>query len=92
MRRRNKHDPFAGLDGDFKDAVTGSTTEEIRRRISKVAAAEEENLKAQKDDQQLKEAKQAAKDAGEQYREGTKLNRLRIRWCLRTLKDRGVEA
>ncbi len=97
MARKRKgpkgpRDPFKDLDDDFKGAAEGMKTEELRLRLAKIAAAQEDNLKAQKEDRHLQEAKAAVKDANAQYREATKMNRLRTQYILRVLTGRGQEA
>jgi hypothetical protein len=82
-------DPFEALNSDFKDAVAVMPEAEIRNRISEVAIANEELRKAKKDDQDLEEKREALKYANEPYREGEKLNRLKIQFCKRVLEDRG---
>lgn len=84
-----KKDPFADLDSDFKDAVAGSSPEEIRKRIAQIAIDEENNRNAKDDDEDLKEKKEQAKIAGEQYAEATKAHRNMIRYCKRVLEDKG---
>lgn len=84
----SKKDIFADLDNDFKDAVAAESPEEIRKRIAQVALNEEENRKMKEEDQDLAQAVEAAKIAGEQYREATKMNRLRIKFCSRVLDDK----
>jgi IS5 family transposase len=88
-RGRPAKSEFADLDSDFKDAIAASTPQEINDRIAEVAKNEEENQKAKKEDQQLVEAKAAAAAAGAGYKEASKMTRLRIRFAMRVLSDRG---
>jgi hypothetical protein len=91
-KARGSKDPFSELDDEFKGAIQGAKTDdEIRRRMAKIAAAQEDNLLAQKRDGHLKECRDAAKEAGAQYREATKFNRLRTQFCVKVLRDRGKE-
>ncbi len=90
MRRMKKDkSPWADLDVEFKENVAGMTDEEISQRIAEVAMNEVENLAAKKADQDLKEKRDAAKFAGEQYSEATKMNRLRISFAHSILEARG---
>lgn len=91
MARRGfaKKAPFADLDQDFKDTVANMSEEEIRKRISEVALNEHENREAKKKDMDLKEKQSAAKFAGAQYVEATKMNKLRIAYAHFILEGRG---
>jgi hypothetical protein len=91
MPRQSAKDPFEALDSDFKDTISGSTVDEINARIAEVAKSEEENQKAKKDDQDLAEKKAQATEAGAQYKEASKMNRLRIRYAMRVLGDKGSQ-
>lgn len=84
-----KKSPFADLDAEYKTNIENMTEEEIKKRISEVALAEHENREAKKADQDLKEKLSAAKYAGAQYAEGTKMNRLRIAYAHFILESRG---
>jgi hypothetical protein len=69
--------------------LSESTTADLNTQICEAAKSEEENQKAKTEDQALAEAKVAASEAGEQYKESKKMNTLRIRFCMRVLGDRG---
>jgi hypothetical protein len=84
------NDPFKDLPPEFKDAIAASSPEEIRKRICEVALNEEENQRLKAEDQDLAEKKEAAKLAGEQYSDGTKSNRLKIKFMRRCLEDKGA--
>jgi hypothetical protein len=88
-RGRPHKGEFADLDTEWKDSIAAMPVEEINSKIAEVAKAEAENQKVMKEDQQLAEAKMAAKMAGEGYREATKMSKLRIKYCVRVLADRG---
>jgi hypothetical protein len=88
-RGRKKKNPFDDLSNEFKDAVAGSTPEQIKQRIAQVAMDDQSLREARDEDQQLAEAKEAAKQAGEVYRDGAKMNRLKIRWCKEVLESKG---
>ena len=89
-RVRKCSDPFEGLETEFKDAIAGMSPEDINKRISDVAKNQEENLKLMKEDQDLSEKKELAKEAAAQYREASKSNRLKIQYCVRVLGDKGA--
>lgn len=84
-----KKNPFADLDQEYKDNIANMTEEEIRKRCAEVALNEHENREAKKQDMDLKEKLEAAKFAGAQYAEATKLNKLRIAYAHFILESRG---
>lgn len=87
--KKGPKDPFETLTSDFKDAVAQSSREEIEHRIATVAVYDSELRKQKKEDQHLKECAEAYKDASEVYREGFKINRLKIEFMKRVLDDKG---
>jgi len=90
MRRAKKEkSPWAALDDGFKDALAALNDDEIHRRIAEVALNEVANQEAKKVDEDLKEKVEAAKFAGETYREATKMNKLRIGFAHSILEARG---
>lgn len=84
-------DPFAALDSDFKDHVAKMTEGEIRSLIAKVSLNQVELVQAKDADLDLAQKREAAKDAGAIYREGTKMNKLRVLFCHRALYDAGKD-
>lgn len=88
-RGAGKKDKFADLDSEFKDAVASMTETEIRNKISTVALAQMEVEMKKKADQALQEAVEKAKIAAEGYKESTKMNKLRMKFCRRVLADQG---
>jgi len=84
-------DPFASLDPDFKDNIARMSEEQIRGTIAKVSLNQVELLQAKDADLDLAQKREAAKDAGAIYREGTKMNKLRVLFCHRALGDAGKD-
>lgn len=84
-----KKNPFADLDQEYKDNISNMDEVEMRKRIAEVALNEHENREAKKKDQDLKEKQSAAKFAGAQYMEATKMNKLRISYAHFILESRG---
>jgi hypothetical protein len=87
--RKGPKDPFEALPGEFKDAVLGSDEATIRQRISEVALAQAEMNETEKLDLDFQSKKEAAKVAGEVYREGKKLNQLKIKYMRQVLQSQG---
>lgn len=88
-RGRKRKNPFDDLDTDFKSTIDNMTNEEVREKLAQVAIAEHQNIEAKKADQDLAEKQEQAKMAGEAYRECTKMNRLRTKYCYMMLESRG---
>jgi ElaB/YqjD/DUF883 family membrane-anchored ribosome-binding protein len=88
MSRQAKGE-FDDLDSEWKDGIVAMTSEEIDQRIADTAKAEAENQKAKKEDAHLESCRTAVKVASEGYREHTKMSKLRIRYCMQVLGDRG---
>jgi hypothetical protein len=84
-KKKNK---FADVPEEFRDAVAGMNEAQIRDRIAKVALDQAALLEAKADDQDLAEKREQAKEAGAGYREGTKLNKLKIEFCRQVLGDK----
>jgi len=90
-RGRPKKDPFDILDEDEKSAIAGMNETQIRDRIAKVSLDQAALMELKEQDQDLKEKKEAAKEAGAIYREGTKRNKTLIAFARRVLGDKGKE-
>ncbi len=88
-RGRPKKDPFADLEEEFKEVINTLDTTDIRDRITTIALNQADLMSAKVEDQALKEAKEVAKEAGAVYRDGTKMNKLRISYAKQVLDGRG---
>lgn len=82
-------DPFDALPEDFKDAMASASPELIKDTIAKVAMADADLRKAQEEDEDLASKKEQVKFASEPYREGFKMNRLKINYLKQVLEDKG---
>lgn len=71
------------------EQIHNASDEEIKKAISTVAINQTELMIAKKDDQALEEAKEVYNAAGALYRDGTKLNRLKISYAHHILESRG---
>lgn len=82
-------DPFEALPDEFRDAIANLSREDIRSRIAQVALDQAELMEAKVKDVDFESAREAAKEAGAVYREGTKMNKLKIEFAKRVLDDKG---
>lgn len=87
--RGTKKDIFDDLDSDFKDSAADMSPDQLNAKIADVAKAEQDNLKAKTDDEDLKSKKALATEAGKQYGDASKANKLRIQFLMRVLGDKG---
>ncbi len=89
--KKKKKGPFDSLPTEFKDAVAAEDLQAIKARLSDIAKAEEANQAAKNADEDLNKKKEQAKIAGEVYREGTKANKLKVKFIITVLADKGDE-
>lgn len=88
-RGRKKKTEFEDLDSEFKDSVAALGDDAIKQKMAEIAMNEQENQNTKKADQDLEQKIAQAKYAGEVYREATKFNRMRTKYCYEILKSRG---
>lgn len=81
--------PWEAVPMEWRDAVMGMSREEIEARIVEVSSNDIELRKLKKEDQALQEAAFAHKEAGAVYREGAKVNRLKIEFAQECLTAKG---
>jgi hypothetical protein len=89
MKTRKRKDEFADLDSDWKSGIASMSTDEVNARIAEIAKAEQEMQATKKEDEDLNSLREQLKAAAQGYREHTKLSKLRIKFCMRVLADRG---
>ncbi len=88
---RTAKDKFEDLDTDFKDVCAAMSEEEIRRKLSEIALNQVELNKAKGEDEDLRQKKEIAREAGACYREGSKTNKLKTEYLHRVLGDQGKD-
>ncbi len=84
-------DPFAQLDDDFKASANSMDEIEIRNTIAKVALNQAALQELKEQDTDLASKKEIAREAGAQYRDGTKENKAKILYLRQLLGDKGHE-
>ena len=89
MKPRTKKNPFADLPEEWRDMITQSTPEAIDAEIVRITKGEVENLEAKNKDQDLIDKREAVKFANEGYAVQTKAYRLRMKFIMQTLADKG---
>lgn len=88
-RGRRKKNKFEDLDKDFMTNIEAASDAEIRDKIAQVALNQAELIQARDLDQDLQDKKYALSEANAIYREGTKMNKLRIEYARSILEARG---
>lgn len=86
---RPKKDKFDDLDKDFKEEAEKLDEGQLRTKISEIALNQEALMEAKEQDQDLAQKKEQAKEAGAVYREGSKANKLRVRYLRQMLDAKG---
>lgn len=80
---------FLEINEEWRDKVAALSVEQIKTEITEVVNNENENQKNKEDDQHLAEAKETYQEAAAGYKEATKMNRLKVKFALRVLGDKG---
>ncbi len=75
---------------DWREGVKRMTTEQLKATVIEVATNENENQKKKEEDQGLADAKEAYGVAGAEYKDGTTINKLKIKFVLRELERNGA--
>lgn len=91
MKGRKKKGKWDDLDMEWKMAVASAKDDDIHTRLKDLALGRSALLDARSKDQQLKEAKEAASQAGEVYRDGLKGNAMRVAYIREVLESRGKD-
>jgi len=86
---RTKAEPFENLSQDFRDTVDAQTRDDIKRTICQVTLDQLELMEAQALDEDYQNLKEQAREAGAIYREGTKMNSLKIKYAKQVLEGKG---
>ena len=80
---------FEALEEEWKDKVSGSSPEEIKSEVAKVALAQAELMAAKELDEDLAGKKELYSEAGAVYRDGSKVNKEKIKYMRQVLGDKG---
>lgn len=89
-RGRPRRDKFLDLPEEWRNAMAETATEKLNSTLTEVVSNEEENQKNKEEDQDLASCKEAYQTAAAGYKEATRLNKLKMRYIVRVLSDRGV--
>jgi hypothetical protein len=87
---RPPKDKFDDLDEEFRAFVLGSDPNLVKQRLAEVVLEHQRLVEARKNDGDLQEKKWAFEEADAVYREGKKLNKLRIEFAREILVARGA--
>jgi hypothetical protein len=89
MGRPKKVEDFSLLSEEFTASVNSASEDAVRRKISDAALDEVENQKLKREDPDLSSLKEQLKEAGVQYKERSKVNKLKIKYCQELLEGQG---
>jgi hypothetical protein len=81
---------FEQLPVEWRDKVATMTVEDLNAALAEVAKNENENQLNKENDQDLAEKKESYSFASAQYKEATTANKLRTKFLIRVLGDRGA--
>ncbi len=87
---KEKKDPFAALPDEFRALVEQGGEAELREAAAKAGLDQAELMACKEEDDDLILKQAAVSVAGEVYRDGTKMNKLKIKFIRQTLKSRGL--
>lgn len=88
-RPKKNKDPFAELPESFKDALATADVNQLKDKLAEVAKAQEANKSEMKADEDLNNLKEQVKVASSGYTEVTKSNKLKTKYVIRLLADKG---
>lgn len=88
-KKNDKKSPYDSLPSEWKESVSSMSLAQIDDEIVKVAKAQEDNLKAMKDDPDLENLKWQVKEASAPYRDATKANKLKISYAIEMIEAKG---
>lgn len=86
---KGKKDKFSDLSEDFKDSVTSSSTDGIRKKISDVAILHITMKALFKEDPEVQQAKDALADVSMPYRDDLKAFKLQLEFLKKSLDEKG---
>jgi len=89
--KRDKKNPFDALPESFKSTVGAQSLDGLKSKLSEVSKNEAQNLSAMKADEDLKSKRDQAKLAAQVYREESKLNKLKAKYIIQAMADKGDE-
>lgn len=76
---------------EFVEEVNNATSEQLTERLAQLAKSREEIQDSKEADDALAEAKSTASELAAPYRDAQKAVRLKSRFIIATLKERGVK-
>lgn len=74
---------------EFAAEVAGLSVDQLNARLANLAKDAETNEQAKEDDEDLEKAQVEAKELGAPYRDFKKANRLRSRYVIGLIKEKG---
>ena len=76
---------------EFVDEVVSLSVDDLNARLSRLAKDNEANEEAKEEDDELTEARELVTELSAPYREAKKFIRLRSKYIIQLLKEKGAE-
>lgn len=74
---------------EFADEVGALSVQDLNNRLANLAKANEENEQKKEDDEELETARETASELAAPYKDATKALRLKSRYIIAMIKDKG---
>lgn len=88
-KKASLEEKLNAIESTFVDSLNGATLDQLKMKLSDVTKAEISNQAHKSADQDLNNKKDSYDVAGEGYREVTKKNKLKMRYIIQQLSDKG---
>lgn len=88
-KKASLEEKLNALEPTFVDSLNGANLEQLKARLGDVTKAEVSNQAFKASDQDLSTKKDAYTAAGEGYKEVSKKNKLKARYIIQQLSDKG---
>jgi hypothetical protein len=89
-RKKNLEETIHAEYPEFYSEVLSLSADELNTKLATLSKHAEESENAKEDDEELKEAKALASELGAPYRDAKKALRLKSKFVIKTLKDKGA--
>lgn len=88
-RGRKPKSEYDDLPAEFKDEIAACSLDTLKGKLAELVKTEEANTAAKAADEDLNSLKEKLKVASEPYNEITKTNKLKLKYMISVLADKG---